>query len=90
MYTLIFISIFDGQTSPDIVHVVTWTVSLVSELIITAASFTLFSGLHNELKAFDSHPYLQPHSPVALLLPLCPAEASECAIEWQKPSEWLS
>ena len=53
VYTLVFISIIDGQTTPDQVHVLTWVVSLILELIITGTSFALFSSPHREPKAYD-------------------------------------
>ncbi|KAG8533737.1 uncharacterized protein KY384_001478 [Bacidia gigantensis] len=53
LYCLVLISIIDTRPSPDTCHAITWTVSVILEVLLAGSSFVLFSSSHREPNAFD-------------------------------------
>lgn len=47
LYTLFLISLVDNEPSPNIVHLITWAVALIGEMIILGASAELYTSLHH-------------------------------------------
>lgn len=52
-YSLVLISIIDTHPAPTPVHVITWIVSLILDIICLGASFALYSTTHHVGRAFD-------------------------------------
>jgi ATP-binding cassette, subfamily B, vacuolar membrane transporter HMT1/ACLQ len=48
LYTLFLISLVDNEPSPNIVHLITWVVALVGEMIILGVSAELHTYSHHE------------------------------------------
>lgn len=51
LYALFLISIVDNVSSPNIVHLITWSVALAAELILFGASLALYTSPHEEFNS---------------------------------------
>ncbi|ESZ98407.1 putative Heavy metal tolerance protein [Sclerotinia borealis F-4128] len=72
-YSVFLISLVDTAPSPSIAHQVTWLVALVGELVLLAASLSLYTSAHRELNSLlvydpDFHKYATQWEIVELVL----------------------
>ncbi|KAF2494298.1 hypothetical protein BU16DRAFT_528418 [Lophium mytilinum] len=51
VYMLLVISLVDSKPAPNSVHLATWSCALVLEIILLAASFSLYTHAHREKRA---------------------------------------
>ncbi|KYG43884.1 hypothetical protein M433DRAFT_5938 [Acidomyces richmondensis BFW] len=52
-YALFLILLIDSQSSPTVVHQITWLVAAVMEIVLLVASFILYTHTHREPKVGD-------------------------------------
>jgi ATP-binding cassette, subfamily B, vacuolar membrane transporter HMT1/ACLQ len=53
LYTLFLISLVDNEPSPNIVHLITWAVALVGEVIILGVSTYLYTSAHHRRSSVE-------------------------------------
>ncbi|KAF7909632.1 uncharacterized protein EAF01_003350 [Botrytis porri] len=72
-YSVFLISLVDTTPSPSIAHQVTWLVALVGEIVLLAASLSLYTSAHREVNSLfnfnpDFHKYATQWEIVELVL----------------------